>query len=237
MALPREIADLYERLSAAREGLFGRQAAHELGERGDVQGVASRMPIGAVPALVTCLQSLAILEEKLEPRLVQTEFVATLPATVTVAARDTASVVREMLDGAAREVIALGYEMGEEGFIEGLARAARRVSVTLIWDRERAVANNPLAGWPPDAPAPTVFQDRARDDAAPYAKMHGKALLVDGTDLLISSANFTFHGLHGNLEFGVRLRGRSVERAGDVLKAMLSSELLERVEGLGQVAG
>lgn len=75
-----------------------------------------------------------------------------------------------------------------------------------------------------------VFQDRRRDEAAKFAKMHGKALLVDGSDLLISSANFTFHGFHGNLEFGVRLRGKPVERAGDVFRAMLDSELLERVE-------
>lgn len=230
MGLPRDIADLYVRLVSEQRQLFGRQAEVALGQRGDVQELAAGLPSAPVAALTCSLQALAILEEKLEPQLVQTEFVATLPTAATVAARDTATVVAEMLANARCEVIALGYELGEERFIDALASAARRVSVTVIWDRERALACNPLSGWPAGVPRPTVFQDRPRVDAAKYAKMHGKALLVDGCDLLVSSANFTFHGLHGNVEFGVRLKGKPVERAGDVFHAMLESELLERVD-------
>lgn len=230
MGLPRDIADLYLRVAAEQQVLFGRQAEVAVAARGDVQAAALCLPSDPALVITSCLQALAVLEEKLEPRLVDVEFVATLPTAATVAARRTSTVLTEMLEGATREVVALGYEMCEEGFIQALAKAARRVKVTLIWDRERALDSNPLEHWPADSPRPAVFQDRRRDDAARYAKMHGKALLVDGCDLLISSANFTFHGLHGNLEFGVRLRGKPVERAGDVFRAMLESELLERVE-------
>lgn len=64
-----------------------------------------------------------------------------------------------------------------------------------------------LEVWPEDAARPRIFHDRPRADGAPYASMHAKCLLVDGSDLLITSANFTFHGLKGNIEIGVRLGG------------------------------
>jgi len=229
MGIPRELADLFHAVSAEGQPLFGRSAEAALAERGDVQAAALRLPSDPAKVVASCLQSLAVLQEQLEPRLVETEFVATLPTAATVAARSTPTVVAEMLKGARREIVALGYEMDEDTFIDQLAEAARRVPVTLIWDRERAAESRPLERWPPGAPMPKVFQDRPRDNAARYAKMHGKAILVDGSDLLISSANFTFHGLHANVEFGVRLRGKAVERAADVFKAMVESDLLERI--------
>lgn len=230
MGIPRELADLFQDLTVEAQPLFGRKAEAALAERSDVQAVALRMPADPLRVVASCLQSMAILHEQLEPRLVETEFVATLPTAATVAARSTATVVAEMLKGARREIVALGYEMDEDSFIEQLAESARRVPVTLIWDRERAAESRLLERWPDASPKPKVFQDRPRENAAKYAKMHGKAILVDGSDLLISSANFTFHGLHGNVEFGVRLRGKAVERAADVFKAMVDSDLLERVQ-------
>jgi phosphatidylserine/phosphatidylglycerophosphate/cardiolipin synthase-like enzyme len=59
--------------------------------------------------------------------------------------------------------------------------------------------------------------------------MHGKALLVDGRDLLVTSANFTFHGTRANIEFGIRIKDIHVVEAASVFRALLQSDLLERV--------
>ena len=44
-------------------------------------------------------------------------------------------------------------------------------------------------------------------------KMHCKMIVVDDQDLLVTSANFTYHGMLGNIEFGVRLRDIASSKA------------------------
>jgi phosphatidylserine/phosphatidylglycerophosphate/cardiolipin synthase-like enzyme len=229
VSISRDIAGLYRALVTSGQRLFGARAAEDVGQRFEFQSVLASFP-GSAESLMLALQALAVQEQELQPRLVDAEIVATLPTTASSAARPTHVVVAEMLASATRGLVALGYEMNEPAFVRALYDAARRVEVTLILDRARSAGASLLKDWPSDVPRPVVFQDKERNDASAYAKMHGKALLVDGRDLLVSSANFTFHGLHGNLEFGIRLRGLLAGKAADLFRALAVSGLLERVE-------
>lgn len=169
------------------------------------------------------------IEQTARPVPARAEFVVTLPAGQTTAARRTSGVIAEMLRDAREEVFALGYEISDEDVIAHLHEAARRARLVLICDRARGSGPALLQSWPADLPAPVVWQDRAREGAPVYTSMHGKALLVDGRDLLITSANFTFHGTRANIEFGIRLRDASVEEAAAVFRDLLQSRLVERV--------
>lgn len=181
-------------------------------------------------AALLALQALAIDAARVDDLLLSADVVMTLPAHLGWQARTTAGVLDEMLFAARHEVIAIGYEFSDERFMAALASAGSRAEITLICDRRRQNPRRILRKWPGSIPPPTVYQDVVRARAAPYSKMHGKGLVVDGSDLLLSSANFTFHGLHGNIEFGVRLRGRCVRDVRDVLKSLLKSSLLERFD-------
>ena len=57
--------------------------------------------------------------------------------------------------------------------------------------------------------------------------MHAKCLLVDTVDLLVASVNFTFHGLHGNTEIGIRLGGAPAGEARKVFSYLVESGFLE----------
>jgi len=103
-------------------------------------------------------------------------------------------------------------------------------AVVIICDRDRGVAKRVQDAWPPDVEPPRIFHDRERADAAPYAKMHAKCLLVDGRDLLVTSANFTFHGLHGNIEIGVRLGGAPTGEARKVFSHLVESGVLQEID-------
>jgi phosphatidylserine/phosphatidylglycerophosphate/cardiolipin synthase-like enzyme len=59
--------------------------------------------------------------------------------------------------------------------------------------------------------------------------MHAKCLLVDGNDLLVTSANFTFHGLHGNIELGVRLCGTPGSEARKIFCHLVESGIVEEL--------
>lgn len=135
------------------------------------------------------------------------ELVATLPIGLPKGARPTNVVIREMLEGANVEVVAAGYDFTRAGgVIEQLAATAiRGASVRIVCDRAQGGAAAIRSAWPGFAPKPEVLVNVPTED--PLAKMHTKLLVVDRYDTLLTSANFTHHGLFGNIELGVRLLG------------------------------
>lgn len=174
------------------------------------------------------LQALRIQRFALEPRLIDAAFVATFPGEMPIGASPTKHVIRDMLRAPAMEVVTLGYELSHDEVIDLLsAQSARGADVTLICDRARVRVEELRGRWRGRG-KPNIYCNAERDSAAPYSKMHCKALLVDGRDLLISSANFTFHGLEGNIEFGVRLRGDPAVGARRVFQHMIRCGLVVR---------
>ncbi|MGC4120463.1 MAG: phospholipase D-like domain-containing protein [Myxococcales bacterium] len=205
MSLVRELVALQEALAQRGESPFadaGREAAVRSAGAGDaLQQLRSLGCADPERVLVLCLQALLVQRSEFVPRIVEAELVATLPPSVPGVTRPTEQVVLEMLRAPRREVVLLGYEVSDERLMQLLARAAASgATVVAICDRERGAARRVLERWPAGVPRPRLFEDCERSEAAPFASMHAKCLLVDGEDLLVTSANFTFHGLHGNIE-------------------------------------
>lgn len=134
--------------------------------------------------------------------------------------RSTLPVVMEMLRWARRSVLVMTYALwvsaGESARV--IARLAdlsnAGISVTFVLDEHYQGGRNIRelrARWPQGHRLPNLYTWADRDDAS--AKLHAKVLVVDQNDLLITSANLTRHGLRGNLEFGVRVRGRTAQEA------------------------
>jgi phosphatidylserine/phosphatidylglycerophosphate/cardiolipin synthase-like enzyme len=187
-------------------------------------------PMEPAAIMRLCLQALGIQRQELLPLLVSAELVATLPPEAPGLARPTERVIREMVERGSHEVILLGYELTDLSMITLLAAASRRgANVFFICDRGRRTATRVLNAWPPGIAMPRIFHDRERPDLAPYASMHAKCLLVDGNDLLVTSANFTFHGLFGNIEIGVRLGGAPAGEARKIFSYLVESRILEEV--------
>jgi len=192
--------------------------------------VQQRYPDDSVDILLLCLQTLRVQFDELSPELVQAELVATLPAEVPGIARTTNGVVREMLQTRVEEAILLGYEFTDKRTVELLAGAASAgARIMMICDRGRGSARRVLSAWPRGTQKPRVFQDRKRIGRAPHSSMHAKCLLVNGNDLLITSANFTFHGLHGNVEIGVRLSGPPASEARKIFSYLVEHGLVEEI--------
>lgn len=234
MSFARDVVALFDqlRMSAERPDLFAPDAERWIAGSAAAAPVLAtlRGPSSPEKVLKAALQALEVQREALEPRLLDAVFVATFPGATPFGARPTELVVGEMLAAARHEVIALGYEMTHDETIELLrASATRGARVVLICDRARLNPELLFAAWP-GGWLPEVYTDCARDSALAYSKMHCKALLVDEEDLLVTSANFTLHGLRGNIEFGVRLRGAPARDARDVFRHLLHSGLLERFE-------
>lgn len=192
--------------------------------------VAQIMALGPESVLKLCRQVLQVQYSELAPRLIDAEFVATLPSSLPGDARPTLRVLTEMISEGNEEVIALGYEFSDGEILQLLHEAsARGVQVVIIGDRSRGSLARVSQSWPVGVQKPKLFHDRERGTRrARYASMHAKCLLVDGRSLLITSANFTFHGLRGNIEFGVRLSGEPAQEARRIFSRLVNAHILEK---------
>lgn len=235
MSLARRIAALADRTAATEPfdvGALGvLQADPEFGRL-----AASLTEIAGHPdrVLMLILQALAVQRARLttsDPSgPTAPEFAATVPGDVDCDARPTQAVLREMLVGPHRQVIALGYEISDDGVVRLLHEAALRCpNVILLCDRGRDAARPLRDGWPSDRYRPRLYENAVWPGAGAKASMHCKTLLVDGRDLLVTSANFTYLGLNGNLEFGTRLRDGSVRIAHRILMQLIRSNLFQEV--------
>lgn len=228
MSIARDLVALEEKLRKSEVDLFAPIERGDLLETAEANMFIRRLeslnfcPSPGVMRL--CLQALRVQYDELSPRITDAELVATLPPEMPGIARPTGQVLREMLRPQVREVILLGYEVTDHETMRLLVEAAAQgADVIMICDRERRAALKSIQTWPADVRRPRVYHDRERTRGAPFASMHAKCLLVDGRDLLITSANFTFHGLHGNIEIGVRLSGSPAGEARKIFSHLVES--------------
>jgi phosphatidylserine/phosphatidylglycerophosphate/cardiolipin synthase-like enzyme len=232
MGLARDLVELEARIRGRPSvDPFAPMARGGLLAEPDCAATAARMSPAEAPSIMRlCLQALRIQYEEFRPNLLDAELVATLPPETPGIARPTERVVREMVDLATKEIILLGYEVTDRDLVSLLGAAgARGVEVVVICDRGRGAGVRVLEAWPTGARRPRVCQDRERIDGSPHASMHAKCLLVDGSDLLVTSANFTFHGLHGNIEIGIRVSGTAAAEARKIFSFLVESHVLEDV--------
>jgi len=234
VSIARDLVALEEKLRNSEIDLFAPLERGGLLEAAEANIFARRVeslgfhdPLGVTRL---CLQALRVQYDELRPHITDAELVATLPPEMPGIARPTGQVLREMLRPQVQEVILLGYEVTDEEMTRLLAEAAAQgADVIMICDRERGAAQRVIHGWPDDVRRPRVYQDTERSDGAPFASMHAKCLLVNGSDLLITSANFTFHGLHGNIEIGVRLSGSPATEARKIFSHLVENGLVAEV--------
>lgn len=131
-----------------------------------------------------------------------------------ITARPTLGLMLEMMDLARRRILLVGYDLtaGNEAsrsLVSALVRARVRgvqVTVALHDDGENHLVLGDL--WPSQLALPRLLRWVGRANNQ-MAKLHAKLLAVDGEDLLVTSANLTWHGLDQNIEVGVRVQGDS----------------------------
>ena len=131
--------------------------------------------------------------------------------------RPTFDVIREMISEtrSGGEALVVGYSftaadespMGEVvTLLTDASRDGAQVTFVLHRDEEEKNLGQLLDAWDVFVVKPKVYTWNPGPDA-PYTKLHAKALVIDRLQVLVTSANLTFHGLKKNIELGLRLRG------------------------------
>ena len=170
------------------------------------------------------------------------EIAWTGPAAAGPLVRPTSNILEDMLASVrdAGEVLLVGYALTVqpgttmERVVSLLVDAARRrasLSIVLHSDEEETEnLDNLMALWDVFVKKPKVFTWRPPPDH-PYTKLHAKCLVVDRLDALVTSANFTFHGLESNLELGLRVRGPQAGAIAERFDHLIGSGVLEAWPG------
>lgn len=158
-------------------------------------------------ALALALESARLSAQRVDaPRV---EVVVTGPDSPGAPVRLTSEVVAELIDGATRQVTMVSYAAYQMPSVVAAldAAVARGVQVRLILESPEkldggggadAYARFTTYHWPVDRRDP------------PDAKLHAKAVIVDGLDVLLTSANMTSAAYDRNIELGVLCRGGGV---------------------------
>lgn len=157
------------------------------------------------------------------------EIAWTHPGPVEPRLRRTASIAREIIEGAQQTLLVVGYSVSVDRDLAGLAAqtiaslakaAERDVQVTAILHDIRRNGAALLAAWPSDRPPPSFFTWPARAET-PMASLHAKVVTADSHRALITSANLTFHGFEANVEIGVQITGDGARRLEAVFKELI----------------
>lgn len=143
------------------------------------------------------------------PDPLRVEVVVTGPDSPDAPVRLTSEVVAQLIDGATHDVTMVSYAAYRMPAVVAAldAAMARGVRVRLILEPAEkldggggahAYARFSTYHWPVDRRDP------------PDAKLHAKAVIVDGRDVLLTSANMTSAAYSRNIELGVLCRGGGV---------------------------
>lgn len=147
------------------------------------------------------------------------------------AARRTAQVVADVARSAQRNLIVVGYSLTQAArpFVQVVADAARRgVSCALVADRMEDKLATLVSLWPADIGLPVLWT-RPADPDDEQSALHAKFLVADSSRLLVTSANLTYHGFHGNIEMGVLLEGAVATQAEQLVREWSKAGLIRRV--------
>lgn len=166
--------------------------------------------------------------EKAALRTPKPDLVWSGPEVPGVHARNTRSVIEELLSTAERSVWASTYAFfeGPKAFEVLARRMGERhgLQVTLLLNIQRRKGDTTAADqlvrkfterfWGTDWPGalrPRVFYDpRALDPEGPAGVLHAKALVVDEEAVFVTSANLTEAALDRNIELGLLTRDRAL---------------------------
>lgn len=148
------------------------------------------------------------------------------PVQFTIPARTTLATTKEMVSNAKNSVTVVGYRVtyGARPVFEELAKKHRDgIVVRVILDSAAEQFGVLSRLWPKGQEFPELYENRTE------GSLHAKLTLVDGHDMLITSANLTHHGLRSNIEIGARIQGRVAGQVESLINKLIRDRHLVRI--------
>jgi phosphatidylserine/phosphatidylglycerophosphate/cardiolipin synthase-like enzyme len=204
---------------------------------------------GMIPAHIALLLSAVAAERRRSEGIESGIELVTTGPDATAGSRDTGVVVRDLFAGAQRSVLVVGFAVhsGRQVFATLAARldAEPAIAATLCLDITRKPGDTSteenVVGrfadrflhqeWPGNRPPPVYYDPRSlRPGQFERSCLHAKCVVIDETQALVTSANFTEAAQVRNIELGLLLRSDAVA-SGIVMhfRALIDKGFLVRI--------
>jgi phosphatidylserine/phosphatidylglycerophosphate/cardiolipin synthase-like enzyme len=161
------------------------------------------------------------------------DFSWTGPVQFSVEGISTVSIIKEMLKSATKTITIVGYSITEEAkeiadlLIESIKN---NVKITIVIHSDNESKNLEILKkiWT-HAKRPKVYTRIPGTDDV-YFKIHAKIIVIDSTELFVTSANLTWHGMSNNFEMGLRVRGKTAAKAEKLISELIESKYLQEAK-------
>lgn len=163
----------------------------------------------------------------------KSELVVTAPESFKVKASKTKDVVADMITSAQKSIVMTGYSISD--YFKDLLDIIIAKSQSGVYIR---VYVNDIEKQKQALERLLAYQSKhlqlfeyIKSEEDKMAALHAKMLIVDSSEMLISSANLSYHGMSGNVEIGLRVH--STEKARElenIFKELVRMKVMSRVE-------
>ncbi|KON84842.1 hypothetical protein AF331_12580 [Rossellomorea marisflavi] len=130
---------------------------------------------------------------------------------------NTYNTVKYLIESAEHEVFIVGYSFSfrEESVKDILKSVERAVEkncrVNIIINDVEKNFKEIMKHWEKENYQLNVYHWTGRDSSA-YTSLHAKLIIIDQRKLLLTSANFSYHGFHKNIETGVIIENHDIAK-------------------------
>ena len=154
----------------------------------------------------------------------KTELVITAPASFRLKSRKIYKVVESMLDGAEHSITLTGYAVSEyfTEMIDLIIEKSTKGVYTRLYVNDYDKQKNQLKKLIDYRSKFLRIFNYQRNAEDAMAALHAKTIVVDEKQLLVSSANLSYHGMQGNIEMGIRIESlEKAKQVEDLLKELV----------------
>jgi len=145
-------------------------------------------------------------------------------------ADNTKTTLLDMIDSAKKSITIVGYtiERDTKEIFAALEHASQKgVAIKLLFDNAEKFVPLVEKMWENKGTLPQLYSYKPKKTK--HSSLHAKVMIIDGKELLITSANLTGRGISRNVEIGIRHKGNSAKNAEKLVKTLIQNEYLVKI--------
>lgn len=142
----------------------------------------------------------------------------------------TKTTLLDMIDSAKKSIIIVGYtiERDTKEIFAALEHASQKgVAIKLLFDNAEKFVPLVEKMWENKGTLPQLYSYKPKK--MKHSSLHAKVMIIDGKELLITSANLTGRGISRNVEIGIRHKGNSAKNAEKLVRTLIQNEFLVKI--------
>lgn len=181
----------------------------------DVLDEAKRLTINAKQLLLTINVAIGMFRhrKKIEPVVIPVWTGPHFDESPIV--HQTFDTVQHLFQTAKYEILIVGYTFSLESelikslFHDVIDAARRGCRIEIIYHQNEQNVEQILKSWPDNLFKPSLYYWKG-NEINDWSSLHSKLIMIDQQKMLITSANFTFHGFQRNIETGLMVENQEL---------------------------